>query len=318
MKKTAIILLTGFLGSGKTSVINHLLETMPATAPSLQTTEKPRIGIIVNEFGKVSIDGPVLRSHGYEIAELNNGSIFCQCLAGSFIESMAQMLTFDPDFLLIESSGLADPSGMGVFLDQLKQLTDHPYTYAGAICVIDAKYFRKLSKSLDTVNRQILAASLIVINKADLVDSDTLQAVENSVRRLNPLAATVTVTHGRIDPALLQSLRRSRLGRRLSSINTPSSRPATVLLLTQDCLEKENLLSFIGLFQERIYRIKGLVRLPAGFHRLDVIGGEISLEPVALSGDRSEIVIIPQPGLALRSEVAAAAESVLKIRAELG
>ena len=91
-----------------------------------------------------------------------------------------------------------------------------------------------------------------------------------------------------------------------------------MLLLTQVCLEKENLLSFIGLFQERIYRIKGLVRLPSGFHRLDVSGGEISLEPVALSGDRSEIVIIPQPGLALRTEVATAAESVLKIRAELG
>ncbi|MDW7657177.1 MAG: CobW family GTP-binding protein [Bacillota bacterium] len=312
MKKTAIILLTGFLGSGKTSVLNHLLETMP------EALDRPNIGVIVNEFGKVSIDAPVLSHHGYQIAELNNGSIFCQCLAGTFVESMAHMLTYEPDYLLIESSGLADPAGMSDLLIHLKQKTDRPYTYAGTICVIDAKYFRKLSQSLDTINRQILAASLIVVNKADLVDPETLLAVENSVRRLNPLASVVTTMRGKIDPAHLQQLRRSRLGRHLPSLNTQANRPATILMLTDECLVHEKLLTFIELFQQRVYRIKGLVRMKDSFHRLDVIGGEISLEQVALSGDRSEIVIIPQPGVSIRDEVAEAAGSVLGIRAEFG
>jgi G3E family GTPase len=312
MKKTAIILLTGFLGSGKTSVLNHLLETMSTTL------ERPRIGVIVNEFGKVSIDAPVLSHHGYQIAELNNGSIFCQCLAGTFVDSMAHMLTYEPDYLLVESSGLADPAGMSDLMIHLKQKTDRPYVYAGTICVIDAKYFRKLSQSLDTINRQILAASLIVINKADLVEQETLQSVENSVRRLNPMAPVVTTTRGRIDPAHLQSLRRSRLGRHLSSLNTTANRPATILMLTDECLDQAKLMAFIELFQQRVYRIKGLVWLKEGFHRLDVIGGEVSLEPVALSGDRSEIVFIPQPGVAIRDEVSEAAVSILGIRAEFG
>lgn len=312
MDKTAIILLTGFLGSGKTSLLNHLLETMP------KALDRPGIGVIVNEFGKVSIDAPVLSHHGYQIAELNNGSIFCQCLAGTFVDSMAHMLTYAPDYLLIESSGLADPAGMNDLLLNLKKKTDRPYSYAGTICVIDAKYFRKLSQSLDTINRQILAASLIVINKADLVDQETLLAVEKSVRRLNPLASVVTTILGRIDPAHLQSLRRSRLGRHLSSLNTTANRPATILMLTDECLDRKKLLVFIELFQQRVYRIKGLVRLKEGFHRLDVIGGEISLEPVALSGDRSEIVFIPQPGFSIRDEMAEAAGTVLGVQAEFG
>jgi hypothetical protein len=128
----------------------------------------------------------------------------------------------------------------------------------------------------------------------------------------------VTTTRGRIDPVHLQSLRRSRLGRHLSSLNTTANRPATILMLTDECLDQNKLLAFIELFQQRVYRIKGLVCLKEGFHRLDVIGGEVSLEPVALSGDRSEIVFIPQPGVAIRDEVSEAAVSILGIRAEFG
>ncbi|MDD3931421.1 MAG: GTP-binding protein, partial [Eubacteriales bacterium] len=94
MTKTSIILLTGFLGAGKTSVLNHLMTVLPQSG-SPDRPDPVRLGVIVNEFGKASIDAPVVSGHGFQVAELNNGSIFCQCLAGTFVDSMARMLEFD-------------------------------------------------------------------------------------------------------------------------------------------------------------------------------------------------------------------------------
>ncbi|MCK9251559.1 MAG: CobW family GTP-binding protein [Clostridiales bacterium] len=316
MTKTSIILLTGFLGAGKTSVLNHLMTVLPH-AGSPDRPDPVRLGVIVNEFGKASIDAPVVSGHGFQVAELNNGSIFCQCLAGTFVDSMARMLEFDLDYLLIESSGLADPANMKDMVGQLDKKTSRPYTYAGAICVIDAKYFRKLSQSLDTINRQILAASLVVINKADLVESETLEAVRSSVRRLNPMANVVSTTFGQIDPAELARLRRSRL-RPLPSLNTPGNRPVTSLLLTDDLLDTKKLQQFAEALQSGVYRIKGLVRTEAGFCRLDVIGQEIRLDPVNLTGERSEIVILAPREALSPDTIRQLADEILGVKATWG
>ena len=84
VKPTRIILITGFLGSGKTSLMRHLLTTY--------ANNENRVGVIVNEFGKISIDGAILQNYSSTITELNNGSIFCQCLAGTFVDSIIDML----------------------------------------------------------------------------------------------------------------------------------------------------------------------------------------------------------------------------------
>lgn len=310
MATTHIILLTGFLGAGKTTVLKQILTAMG-------TDSGTKIGIIVNEFGKVSIDGPVLRRPGLAITELNNGSIFCQCLAGTFVDSIVQMLGYDLEYLLIESTGLADPSNMKDILQSVRHKTDLPYEYSGVLCVVDAKYFRKLSQSLDTINRQILAASLIVVNKADLVDEETLEQVKGSIRRLNPLATVVSTTYGAIDPEHLGSIRRSRLASRMPSLNTPASRPRTLLLKTSDNLQRQSLEAFIERIQDRIYRLKGLICLEEGCFRLDVVGQDIRFEPTSLAGEQSELVIIPQPGIDLREEVTALLGEILYIKADI-
>ena len=310
MATTNIILLTGFLGAGKTTVLKQMLTAM-------STDNETKIGIIVNEFGKVSIDGPVLQQPGVRINELNNGSIFCQCLSGAFVDSIALMLNYELDVLLIESSGLSDPSNMQDMLEQVRKKTDRPYEYAGVLCVVDAKYFRKLSQSLNTITRQILASTLVVINKADLVSPEELESVRRSIQRLNPMALVRTCSYGRIDLADLQRLRRSRLGGRLPTLNTPAGRPKTLLLLTTDPFDRDRLVQFIRILQDRVYRLKGLLRLDDGFYHLDVVGGEISLEQSNILGERSELVIIPQPGADLRQEVQQLLADVLQIQADL-
>jgi len=293
MKETKIILVTGFLGSGKTTVVNYLLH---ALINQNQTNQQPvTAGVIVNEFGQVSIDAPWLKQKGYRITELNNGSIFCQCLSHTFVSCLAESVELDLDFLLVEGSGLSDPANMETLIDQLKTQTNHPFSYLGAICVVDAKYISRLSQSLETINRQILAASLIVINKADLVDAEQLKRVQSTIRKRNPLARTLTVSHGQVNPDQLAQLRRSRLARNLPSLNTPSSRPATYLMQINDVIDEERLLQFVRQLQGDVARIKGLVRLKDGSVRVDVIGQEISLDPVSFSPEQSQIVIIEKP-----------------------
>lgn len=315
MGKTTIMLITGFLGAGKTTVLNHLLQQLPAG--DQENGQPLKVGVVVNEFGKASIDAPFLAGQGYQVTELNNGSIFCQCLAATFIDTMAHLLSFDLDYLLIEGSGLADPAGMNTMMDQLKQKTERPYRYAGSICVIDALYYRKLSQSLETINRQILASTLIVINKADLVDPATLAEVSQNVSKRNPLAEVVTVSHGQLDPAYLARLRKSRLARRLTSLNTPGGRPETLLLLTDDVLEAKRLAAFSARIITQAYRVKGMVRLAEGLFRLDAVGQDFSLTPLPISSGRSEIVVIAYPGEHLRERVAELARDILQVEAEL-
>lgn len=312
MEKAKIILLTGFLGAGKTSVLQHLLTRMAGPGQS-------RLGVIVNEFGKVSIDGPVLNQYGTQITELNNGSIFCQCLAGTFVDSIAALLDRGLDYLFVEATGLADPSNMQDILRHVQQKTTAAYQYAGVLCVVDAKYYRKLSQSLEMINRQILQSTLVVLNKIDLVDETELAAVHHAVARLNPLARILETTHGQLDPSDLGRIRRSRLAQNLPSLNTPTNRARTLVLLTDSPLDRQRLEQFIAALRDQAFRIKGLVRLAEGegYWHIEVVGGETTIEASFITPEQPEMVIIPFPDLDIRAAVSQAAAANLAVPCEL-
>ena len=91
---TKLYVLTGFLGSGKTTVLLKLLEILKGH----------RIGIIQNEFGKLGIDGTILRNDEIQMVEINRGSIFCSCLKLNFVQALAEMAAQDFEYLFVESS----------------------------------------------------------------------------------------------------------------------------------------------------------------------------------------------------------------------
>src|SRR5699024_9086516 len=100
MEKKQLYVLTGFLGSGKTTFLTNILEKL----------DDKKIGIIQNEFGKLSVDGELINKNGIEMTEISRGSIFCSCLKLSFVEALAEMGKMDLEYVFVESSGLADPS----------------------------------------------------------------------------------------------------------------------------------------------------------------------------------------------------------------
>ena len=97
-----LVMLTGFLGSGKTTLLQKLIDEYADR----------KIGVLINEFGAVSVDSEIIDDKGVQMTELSNGSIFCACLKDQFVDALVKLSGRDLEYLFIEASGLADPANM--------------------------------------------------------------------------------------------------------------------------------------------------------------------------------------------------------------
>lgn len=154
-------IVAGYLGSGKTTLVNHVLRNAGGR----------RIGVLVNDFGSVNIDADLVESASGDIVRLGGGCVCCQF--GDDLTSAVMGLTAlpdgeRPDQLLLETSGVALPGPMVASLRWLPGLS-----VAGALVLVDAENVRNLADDRfvgDVVQSQISQADLLVVTKADLVD----------------------------------------------------------------------------------------------------------------------------------------------------
>jgi len=172
-----VTVLTGFLGAGKTTLLNHLL-TQP---------HGYKCAIIINEFGAVSIDNQIVIGAAEEIVELNNGCLCCR-VREDLIKSLNGLFQKQKrfDYVLIETTGLADPSPIAHTFFQ-SELGDRLRLDA-IVTVADAKHLEQELAEAPEATAQIAFADVILLNKTDLVFADELERVEARIRRLNPLA----------------------------------------------------------------------------------------------------------------------------------
>jgi G3E family GTPase len=186
---TPLCLVTGFLGSGKTSLLAHLAR---------QYRER-RIVYLVNEFCEVDIDATRLAQIAPDVVAIPGGSIFCRCLVGEFMTQLRRLPTAfgQLDGVLVEASGMADPGAVDTLLSETGLAAQ--YEVRSVVAVVDPGTFHKLCRTLPNIMRQVAAAGLVVINKADLHDTQTLQATEERVRALNPTAEMVLCSFGALD-----------------------------------------------------------------------------------------------------------------------
>ena len=308
--KIKLFLLTGFLGSGKTTFVRYLIDQY--------SSQGKKIAVVVNEFGKVSVDGPVLEQAAVQIEELNNGSIFCKCLEGRFVEALETISRKKPDIVLVESTGLADPTGMQDIMFQVNRKTDKAYAYSGVICLIDARNYLRISKSLLTVGRQILAATLIIINKKDLAEQAQLQEVRAKIRQLNPLVTLVEAEYGQINLDELDNVRRSRLNRHLKTLITKETRPDLFLISSQSPITNEALQAFVNHFQDDCHRIKGFVQTTDGLLHVDWVADSGEIKPSMLIRDKTEIVLIPKDASAMPADWRKLADKLLAVNLTIG
>ena len=188
--RVPVLLIVGFLGAGKTTVVNHMLAN----------ADGRRIAAVVNDFGSINIDAELIAGAEGDVVSLTNGCICCS-LEGDLLRTLAALLrrTPRPEAIVIETSGIADPT------DIVRNLMD-PVIFREApletvLCVVDAVGRGKLDDVL--LRGQIRAADLIALSKVDLADKAARDRVRAAVSAINARAIIVEASNGAIPMALL-------------------------------------------------------------------------------------------------------------------
>jgi len=259
--KIPLILVTGFLGAGKTTFIKRLLE---------KYSDGRKIGIIQNEYAGANIDTEELRSAGkdFEILEINNGSVFCVCLLANFIDSLASFINkYEPELIILEASGLSDPIGIAE-LFQHEKLSGKIYL-ANAWCIIDSANYRKAGGLMDRLQRQVMISDRIIINKTD-IGKENVADIRKALVSINPEADILEASYCNTGIDMHSTLMKDETvairQKEKHSGYTPSGRAdiSTVVLKTSRPISKEGLQIFLSEVENKIIRMKGYVMLNDG------------------------------------------------------
>lgn len=274
-ERPPLILLTGFLGSGKTSFLKHFIE--------YQTQRSRFVAVIQNEVGAVGLDGKLL---DYTVTEIDEGCVCCS-LAGNLKRAIQGILSaFDPDYIIMETTGLANPYNL---LSEIKELEDL-VRFDCTVTVVDALNIQSTLSQHALALDQIRGADVLLLNKKEQVEPSRLNAIVGQLRQINPRAPLFLTTHGDLNPALLfevadrqpQSLIEGQEGSHHSSDH-------------RDGLWVEN----IGLAQalDRTAFLKAVAQLPPSIFRVKgVLTFTDSLEPSLFQFVGGRFEISPFPG----------------------
>ena len=254
-------MVTGYLGSGKTTFIKQFLDNY---APGC------KVGVIQNEFASANIDTTELDSPGrkFEVLEINNGSVFCVCLLANFIDSLAAFIDeYRPDIIILEASGLSDPIAV---IELLQHEKLHEKIYLAHIwSVIDSVNFHKVVSMAERLKRQIMISDTLIINKTD-AGASNLSSIREILTELNPEASRVETSYCDINLGQIEQLKLSdplavMLEPELRKLK-PGDRPNvnTVVLKTTFKIERPKLNLFLEEVESKVIRMKGFVNLEEG------------------------------------------------------
>jgi G3E family GTPase len=192
-EKIPTTVFTGFLGSGKTTIISHLIDTLQK--------QGRQVAYIKNEIGDTDIDSQLLQGKNIKTTELVNGCICCT-LVGPFATAVTELVSaYHPDRILIEASGAADPAAIALMI------SSHPLLYRdGVISIVDVENFDGYKDLSITAQRQTQFTDLIVFNKVETTSLDRKRAVVGYVRELNTHSPIIEAPHGTVSTELVFGL----------------------------------------------------------------------------------------------------------------
>ncbi len=187
--KVPVTVLTGYLGAGKTSLLNTILTQ----------THGKKIAVIVNEFGEISIDHDLIISSDEEIFQMSNGCVCCN-VRGDLIRVLNGLLRREGAFdaILIEATGLADPAPVAQTFFTDPEIAEKAQLDA-VITMVDAKHIEQQLKASPEVERQISFADVVVLNKIDLLKEGERRSMRQLLRSLNPMSHLIDAVRGEVD-----------------------------------------------------------------------------------------------------------------------
>jgi G3E family GTPase len=173
---TKVYLITGFLGAGKTTFLNRIINRYP---------RDKKLTLLVNEFGEVGVDVTLVEGEDIDMMEISKGSIFCVCVKTDFIKGLYELsTTVKPDVLLIESTGVANPSDLKK--DIKLPIFNNRFNFMEQFCIIDAPHFLGAYEVYASLEKQIASSSVFIINKIDTASPDAIAATKDVIRKFHP------------------------------------------------------------------------------------------------------------------------------------
>lgn len=295
MKQIKLYFLTGFLGSGKTTILRNLLENMEGT----------KVGVIQNELGKISVDGTVLQNNDIQMIELTRGSIFCSCLRLSFVDALVQMSQKGLEYVFVESSGFGDPSNAEEILEATKVMVGDAYDFRGCICLVDCFNFLDQLGDTETIDRQLKHCNLAVLTKIDLVDRERIEFIKEKVQEINPVCPITESANGNIDRSFYNmDLMKYKWAECEETTNSAATKPKTFSMNFTGEVEKDKLEAFLKRIEPDVYRVKGFFKVKKeGWKKIDVVGKKLDYAAYE-EQPQSELVFISKIGIALIRELA--------------
>ncbi|MFW5831912.1 MAG: CobW family GTP-binding protein [Prolixibacteraceae bacterium] len=255
MQKIPLYIISGFLGSGKTTFLKRIIKKYAGDV---------KLGIIQNEFAPANIDGTELKLSGenFNLLEINNGSVFCVCLLGNFVRSLEKFIAqYQPDILIIEASGLSDTTSITEVISA-GSLSEKIFL-ASNWCIVDAVNFEKAGLMKQRVIHQLKMADVVLINKSDLIrKEETGKSILEEIKSINPFAKIKFTTYCDIDFEI--GFEHTEKFYFDSSKPLPRPELHSMVIKSGRKLSEESLKNFLQEWAPKAYRIKGFVNLTNG------------------------------------------------------
>ena len=295
MVRIPLVVLTGFLGSGKTTVLNRLLARR-AIAP-----RDGKLGVVVNELGEIDVDGALITGGEARQVTLPGGCVCC-VLGDELDRTLIDLVDANPDLaaIVLETTGVAEPLPIAWALDRAP-VSDR-VRLAAVVTLVDATTFRGVRSTSGSVEAQVAYADVLLVTKSELAESGETAAVIAAIRELAPRALVRTGTaadHAEwldrvvVDPALESSVDPDPDPHHVHDASCRHSTPTghgidTAWVPVDDLVDLEELEDQLGELPANYVRIKGIVKAVDGrtghstprwiaIHR---VGLRVSSEPI--------------------------------------
>jgi G3E family GTPase len=266
-KPIDVWLLTGFLGAGKTTALNCLLRS-PIFADR-------KIVLVINEFGKIGVDGQLVEPGAYSKYEINKGSLFCICTKTDFLRIFQEIRLLGPEVVLIEATGISETSDLEQLL--CESVLQDVFIIRANLCIVDGVNFIKTAAFLKAAVSQVRWADGLVINKTDLLSDQEVKQVTGILRELNPSAGILPVQFGNIDSRFLKTL--SHQSHNLPLLSCPPQEIPAISITTDRPVNKESFYQTMESLKTHILRFKGDVGFQDGSCFVEMAGDRVTEKP---------------------------------------
>lgn len=294
-------LVTGFLGSGKTTFLKRCVERYRSR----------KVVYLVNEFSARDVDGALLRSRTDDVVSLAGGSIFCRCLVTEFIAALKEI----PDRfgspgspvegVVIEASGMANPRVAAVMLAEAR--LDSTFALSTVVSVVDPGSFLKLLHTLPAVRSQIEASNVALLNKTDAYPAPVVEAAAEALQSLRPDLRVLRTRFCEADVDLFGPPLPAQPGGEYAPCRDPAFE--TFVARPQGSLDLAALRSAVEPLRDEVYRIKGFATLDGRRRYLDFSGSGFRCEDAPGDGEAELVFILRGPSSRAAQELVRAVET---------